>query len=472
MELMEILKSYFRQRKLSDREKNLLVLLGFTIILCIFIEFIIPIQNNKIQTLLSEKRVYEDSISNMKLMIKDEEEIKKKIESIKVEKAILTNRIFLNLSQSDIIEVLDEILIDDVEIKDIVFSEPSKEKIDELTVNKIRLSIPYKGSYEGILEIINNISIYPKKILVDNLIMDRDESGLLSGMITLSLYSLNDYTQTFKEENNLELNIAEKSNPFQSFGDYIDVDYTLDEEAYQESNSQDYKLDINNEINDEIYDDKFYRILLEDFEKGNFDFIPSSKFIKGNTVVSNNSKSGNNSLRVEYSILAIEEENKAYIDLSENKILIKYPPESMGLWVNSYSFSPVEIGIRLKGQNNEQFDMIISKGISWIGWNYIEFQLPEDMELYPVQIDKIYLQLSYNREDYGVLIFDKLEANYPKASNRLNKHYIFHIVEDGETLDSISSRYYNTTDKKNLIIKQNELKTEDVKPGKILIIPK
>ena len=266
-----------------------------------------------------------------------------------------------------------------------------------------------------------------------------------------------------KKENELKKTLADLEQ------DYIEEDYKQTEEVYSEQipqyTEEGTKLDNENK-------DEFNRILLEDFENGNFNFIPSSEHVKGNAVISNNSKSKNNSLRVEYDILAIEEENKAFIDLSDKKILIKYPPDSIGLWVNSYSYSPIKIGIRLKGQNNEEIDITLSKGISWIGWSYVKSQLPLDIDLYPLLIDKIYVELAYNREDYGVLIFDKLEANYPKDSNSSNEFYMFHIVEEGETLDNISLKYYNTTNKKNLIIKHNELKSEDIRPGKILIIPK
>lgn len=470
MKLIKIARAYLLQRKLSNRERNLLIFLGFTIIWWILFGFVIPNQINRILLLKNEKSIYEENMSRIKLMIKDEEDIHKELESLQAEKAILANKVFLNLDQSKVVEILSDILNEEnVEIQDIIFSEPSQENIEELIVNKTGISIPYKGSYQGVLEILKSISTYPKKILVDSLIMDKDDNGLLSGTISLSLYNLSNVNQDVDEVDNLELSISNKSNPFESFQDYIEEDYKQTEEVYSEQipqyTEEGTKLDNENK-------DEFNRILLEDFENGNFNFIPSSEHVKGNVVISNNSKSKNNSLRVEYDILAIEEENKAFIDLSDKKILIKYPPDSIGLWVNSYSYSPIKIGIRLKGQNNEEIDITLSKGISWIGWSYVKSQLPLDIDLYPLLIDKIYVELAYNREDYGVLIFDKLEANYPKDSNSSNEFYMFHIVEEGETLDNISLKYYNTTNKKNLIIKHNELKSEDIRPGKILIIPK
>ena len=94
----------------------------------------------------------------------------------------------------------------------------------------------------------------------------------------------------------------------------------------------------------------------------------------------------------------------------------------------------------------------MSKGINWIGWDYIEANPPQDLSLYPLQLDRIYLELSFNRDDFGVILFDKLEAKYPKDTNKTKEKFTFYIVEKGDTLNKISLKNYGTINKKNLII--------------------
>ena len=55
--------------------------------------------------------------------------------------------------------------------------------------------------------------------------------------------------------------------------------------------------------------------------------------VKGNAIPSTISKSGKFSLRLEYDILALEDENRAYIDLSSNNIILKFrqSPLAFGL---------------------------------------------------------------------------------------------------------------------------------------------
>ena len=87
-------------------------------------------------------------------------------------------------------------------------------------------------------------------------------------------------------------------------------------------------------------------------------------------------------------------------------------------------------------------------------------------------IDKIYLEVAYNREDYGVLLLDKLEANYPKG-NQSKEDFTFYIVEKGDSLDKISLKFYGTTKKKDIIMKYNEINDDkDIREGKILVIPR
>lgn len=42
-------------------------------------------------------------------------------------------------------------------------------------------------------------------------------------------------------------------------------------------------------------------------------------------------------------MIAIEDENHAYIDFSDNPISLSVPPDNLTMWVFSYDYSPVNI---------------------------------------------------------------------------------------------------------------------------------
>src|SRR5690606_20168285 len=116
-----------------------------------------------------------------------------------------------------------------------------------------------------------------------------------------------------------------------------------------------------------------------------------------------------------------------------------------------------------------------SKGINWTGWEFIEAMPPQDIKLYPLKLDRIYLELASNRDDYGVILFDNIEAGYPLKDNseqEQGKSYTFYLVQYGDTLESISEKVYGTKSKYREIMKVNGLdKNSKLEVGQILVIP-
>ena len=453
-------------RKFTKNEKVLLTLLGIIIIFWAAFRFVITPQASKLQILMDKRYEYEEKISYMNNILKDEKNIDEKWNRLYREKDMITNKYFSNLDQPEIIYLLNEILDnEELDVLDINFNRPSEEQINDLMVKTMNITIPYRSSYEGLIQTIKGVDLSPKKILISDLIMDKVEDNQLAGNISLKIYSLEGIVETGEDFSYIDIvSDSDKFNPFRPFDDYKEVDEGLVGDSIDNVNSISGEVSSLDEYNKEI---------LEDFESEGLYFMPSNQNIKGSVSKSTNSKSKKYSLRFEYNIVALADENRAYIDLTDKNIMLKYPPLSIGLWVYSYNYSPATLGIRLKGQAGEKVDVELAKGISWVGWEYIEIKPPEDLSLYPLQLDRIYLELNYNRDDYGVLLFDKLEANYPKDNNKTKERFTFYIVEKGDTLDKISIKNYGTTKKKNLIVKCNEINTDkDIKEGKILVIPR
>ena len=451
------------KRALTNNEKILLILLGLTIIFWLVFRFIITPQSNQLKALMEKKYEYEEKILQMNTILKNEKKIDDEWLRLHREKSIIVNKYFSNLDQPQIIYLLNEILNGEgLDVLDINFNRPSEEQIGDLMVKTMNINIPYRGGYNTLVGTIEEMVSSPKKILISNLIMDKDKDNQLAGNISLKIYSLEGIAE---EEENLiyidDVASSDKLSPFKPFEEYKEIN---DENIVLEDNSLEGKS---------IDTDNYHREVLEDFEDGGLYFIPSNKNIKGSLSKSTNSKSKKHSIRFEYNIITLEDENRAYVDLTDKNIMIKYPPSSIGLWTYAYDYSPATLGIRFKGQAGEKIDVELSKGISWTEWNYVEANPPQDLSLYPLQLDRIYLELDYNRDDYGVVLFDKLEANYPKDRNKINTRFTFYIVEKGDTLDRISMKNYGTGKKKDLIIKYNEIKSDnDIWEGKILVIPR
>lgn len=471
MEKTQLFKRMKIKRSLTKNEKNLLILLGIIIILWAVFSFIVIPQYKKIQSLTDQKNSYEEEILQMNHILNQENEIEREWDILYKEKTKATSKYLSNLNQSQIIYLLNDILDNEgINILDINFSKPNEEQIGDLMFDTMDISIPYKGTYTGLFETVQGITLSPKNIVISQLIMDRDKEDLV-GNINLRIYGLENIDSFDEEDFYIDTSFNnDKSSPFKPFDSYSNV---VEKEEFEEGQIVDDNKDNQNiNIQGDLVEKIYHKDVLEDFETGDFHFIPSNQNIKGDTFLSSYSKFDENSLKLEYDILALEDENRAYIDLSNKNIITKYPPSTIGVWIYSYGYSPATLGIRMKGQASEQIDIELSQGISWLGWEYVEVVPPEDLSLYPLQVDKIYLELDYNRDDYGVLLFDRLEANYPKDSEKSSESFNFHIVEEGESLDEISIHYYGTTAKKDIIMKYNEIKTNYIQEGKILVIPR
>ncbi len=446
-------------RPLTRNEKRLILALVIVLFLWGAFRFVITPQKEKLIDLETSKIEYENLIMQNNNILKREGKIKEEWEVLNKQREEIFSNYFPVLDQAQIIYLLNDILEDErVNINELSFSRPVLENIDEMEVSRMDLLIPFNGSYAGVIDIVKAIEKSPRKIIVDGIGMDRIDSNNISGNMNLKIYSLEEIAET--NSNIIHIDTPENNldTPFKAYDDFEDSANL----KYEENNDESLYASLDEE------DTKEGKILY-DFENGKYEFIPSSPMVKGNAIPSTISKSGKFSLRLEYDILALEDENRAYIDLSSNNIILKVSPESIGFWAYSYGYSPGTLGMRLKGQAGEEIDIEIAQGITWTGWSYLEVDIPSDLKMYPLIIDKLFYEIPFNREDFGIILIDKLEVYYSNNEDSAIKEEVneFYIVKPGDTVTEISRKVYGTTAYKNEIMKLN-----DISPGEILRVGK
>ena len=460
MDSKKIKLKKLKPRELTKNEKFLLSLLAIVLFFWLVFRLVLTPQLDKLSSLRQEKIEYQDKIIAMNETLRKEDEINKEWENLSREKESIISKYFPKLDQAQIIYLLNGLMDNEnISTMDYNFSRGMFESIGDFQVKNMTVSIPYSGNYDGIIDLINRIKESPRKILLDNITVDKGEVEDLNGNMVLKIYSLEGIADS--DEKVVHIRVAEgnKDTPFSSF-----EGFPKDEEGAEVEKKE---------------PKPYVEETLLDFEVRNSYFLPSHSLVKGNVDLSQNAKSKKSSLRLEYNIIAIEEENRAYIDVSKSNINLKYPPNTIGLWVHSYDYSPVTIGIGLKGQLGEEIFLPFTEGIGWTGWKYVELSPPTDVSLYPLELDKLYLELPKDRDDLGVILLDKLEAvysrNFDEEGNNatLTSEYFYHLVEDGDTISNISMKYYGTGSYKDEILKLNDMKSEDVlRAGKILILRK
>ncbi len=464
---MEKSQKKFKTRELTKNEKVLLSLLTIVILFWLSYRFIYMPQQEKMSLLNSQRFEYEEKIEEINTILRKENHINQEWQDLHMEKEKIVSQYFPTLDQAQIIYILNELIEnDEMSVSDLNFSRPIFSDIGGFQIRSMDISIPYSGKYDGIVSTINAIKQSPRKMLVDNIYIDRAMSKDLNGSMSLKIYSLEGIAESDKDVVYIDTaNNEDRETPFAAYDDYSE------EGVYEGSGGS--------EMTGQFPEIKPYiEEILTDFETNNNYFIPSHEFVKGEVSLSNTSKSKKHSLKLEYHILGIEEENRTFVDISKNNILFKYPPNTIGVWVYSYDYSPATLGLGFRSQLGKDILVSLSDGIGWTGWKYIETNPPSELDVYPLTLEHLYLEVSEGSDDYGVILFDKLEALYSRnlgedGSEETVSNHMFHIVERGESIEGISKKFYGTNIYKNEIMKLNEIKPGEILPvGKVLVLKK
>ncbi|NLY47080.1 MAG: LysM peptidoglycan-binding domain-containing protein [Tissierella sp.] len=458
-------KMKIKSRPLTKNEKFLIIALGLVLVFWVSFKFVFDPQAAKLEELEKDREIYHGQIVEYNQILKNEESIKEELLLLMGERESILYNYFPSLDQAQILYLLNDLIADDrVNIADMSFIRPSIETKGELDIHKMDVNIPLSGSYDGILDIVRAIENSPRKILVHSLNLGNENNDQLVGNMNLKIYSLEGFAKAEKDV--IPIDIADTGDVKTPFTPYSD--FTEPISSYED----DMNLD---ESEFESYEPtERAGLVLYEFDDSNYEFIPSNPRVKGNVVPSTIRKSGKYSMRLEYNILALEEENRAYVNLNNNDILFKYPPNSIGMWIYSYGYSPGTLGLQLKGQAGEEIEVEIAEGISWMGWSYIETNLPQDLKLYPLKLERLFFEIPYKREDYGVLLIDQLEAFYSENSDANENEKVindFYVVQSGDTVSEISRKTYGTISYKNEIMELNDIKPGDtLSVGRVLVL--
>lgn len=176
--------------KLTKNERGLLILLLVLILLIGIWKCIISPQYLKIKSLKIERNSYRERTSEIKNILESESEVLKENHSLNIEKEVIASRYFSNLDQADILYYLNSIFRrSKIEILDFNFTRPEENEIDGYGIKAMDITIPYRGTYNELIKIVENIATGPKKVLITDLTMDKEEEVLRGSMI-LKIYSI------------------------------------------------------------------------------------------------------------------------------------------------------------------------------------------------------------------------------------------------------------------------------------------
>ncbi len=459
-----------KTRPLTSTEKTLLVLLAIVLVIWVGNKFVIMKQQERIQALQVDRLEYETKIAEMNSVLRRENDIKAEWEQLTREKDEILSYYFPTLDQAQIIYLLNDMLPEEqVEIADYGFSRPDIENISEMEVANMGVSVPFSGNYDGIRDMIRAIELSPRRMMIDSLSLDRVDDSALNGNMNVKIYSVEGLAEA--DPNVIPIDVTDNPNIDTLFGSFP---------GFVADAPPGGSTDVPGDPDGEIEIPEPHGDILHSFEIRNYEFIPSHPLVVGSAVPSTISQHGRYGMRLEYRILGLDQENRAYVDISSQNIELRFPPSELYLSVYSFNYLPGNIGIKAIDQNGNDASMTISTGVPWIGWGKVSVPLPGDMTRYPLKITHVYYEVGRAQDDFGVLIFDKLEAFYSEHYGESVgdeyvplQEFIFYEVQPGDTVSGISRKVYGTEKYASEILKNNEMKTGQILPvGKILALVK
>lgn len=262
--------------KITKRERLLLSFLGVLILIVAYYQFALTPQLNKIKELKIEAEEYRDRVQKAKIAISPNNKVHKDFKILNSKIMYGCQNLFPSIIQEKYITIIDKMAKDaEIKISGIGFTEKevgqieivnseggstdyllkqlvqqyngkpgesnenkkdsgnegkgnddSSEQSIETELEKMITTINFEGNYENIIDFIENIEAFNKKIFIKNLSLSNPEQGSMVGNIVLDFYAVPKLKNYDFDMNYLKWDISNeygRENPFEPFSGYDGV---------------------------------------------------------------------------------------------------------------------------------------------------------------------------------------------------------------------------------------------------------
>lgn len=242
-------------REFTNNERVLITILAIVILFWLSFKYIIDPQILEITNLESKIGIYRNKIENNNKVLKNKKDIFDERIELFIEKQNIEKDFFKSLSQPQIIYVLNELLLkSDIETDSISFSKPFMETLGKQEIKKMDISIPFKGSLSSLNEIIKDLEAEPKKIVINNIDIQKGEETEVSGNINLGVYSLTGIVDNKEDEFSVETTNNNTLNPFIPYKGYVKPNKEKPDSLEDVSDEVDNEKVEEKPVEDSIYD--------------------------------------------------------------------------------------------------------------------------------------------------------------------------------------------------------------------------
>lgn len=468
--------------KLTKREKILGLILVVLVFVWIYLNFVYSPLKLKVETAKREAEFLEKQVEVSRNMIENGSEKEKELMKVTESVEKIASPLFSSMYQEKVIYVLSR-LVDENEIvikrmnfiedifqidkemnsetteapSDNAENENIEEKIDGL--EGMEVSVPFTSSYDNARKFIREIRNYEKFINIVGLELADAGSELVNGNITLRFYS---YPVSIIGEDEDSLLNEDKEdyfvvNPFSVFPEEVSDDIVKDIKSQLSYVS----LDV---VEEYVSFNGFEEVVngVTNMDRG---FVEVYR--------DNESTYGSFSNSVHYRFPETISLKKVYLEVNPFEVTLDKWADTSTIDIKSLDKMDTSIYISYYDNSGNKKEKNIVDKIDWNGWRTISYTIPK--KDFPIVIRNIIVVPNGSGKVDEQLTFDNLKMTYQTEMleniSEPSKGFTSHKVVKGDTLYSISKRYYGTGKKVDLIKKYNNLPDNNIKVGKSLVIP-
>lgn len=446
--------------KLTSREKNLIVIAIAMLLVFLIFRFMIQPLSASLKNLQTELSAKQEISNQNDVLIANSGNLKSNLEEIDKSISDSSKKYFTALNQEEIIWAINK-SAENIDFNMQSMSFEMKEVDETNPFRALKAKVPYSGSYEAVLQFISNIREYEKKIVIEDLNIKNQDTGLLEGVITLTFYSISDQ---MIEKIEFESEGENNKNPFEPFNAS-----TMDEVT------EDAPLDFDiNKISINIIDSF---VLYDEFEDENYKVVTNDRNAKFKVSSEENENTGSNCIQVDYEFLSDSVMRSFELGFENKRAYITKTAEKISLDVYTYNELNASVVLKTIGADNRQYNLFLAGSVDSVGWTTLSAEAPQSYRAYPLKIQSLEIALNESAFGGGQIKLDNLKGTF--TPNKIRKseieqvsgEYINYIVKKGDTLQGISMAQYGTKNMVETIKKLNGMKNDKVLIGKKILLP-
>lgn len=394
--------------RISQRDKYLLILLGFVLVFALYYFLLMQPQENKIKTLEADYSNWISMKADVDMKVMSERSIDKNIEDLTATLSQATSNYYDQITQEEMLALLSGYAEGSpLRLTDMTFTSNLSQNAGAVQYDA---TVGFNGDYDALLSYIRSIRNNDKKIVVKEIAISNAMVDGLNGKLTLEFNALPEAAEFISSTGKLVMARVNTRDvlsgpfvPFESF-EVAAVQEPTDVIVYPEYPTE------TTEINYENYRPKTQ---IHGFEDGDNFFVGNNTDISGTVTRSKTKIAGGYSAEMNFDFKTGRDYSEASLVFDTNPIMLTKQVEYLGLWVYAYEASNHAIGVVLLDSKGKEYKLELAPDVNWTQWQELEVLMPVEIT-YPCMIQRIYVEgVGYDQKLTGRYLFDQLEVSYP-----------------------------------------------------------